>query len=581
MKIVKLSAHRLTLCGRMLVPFLFLLCLLPLDALEEYRLTAEADTFVDPPLSIPQGSSGSLAVSYDPSFGTVARSYLRFDLSGVGTELRVLSARLDLLATLAVGGGGSFDLHRCEQDNWNEALVTWSGRPAFDPAILGTATVTGYGPIHQPVGVSFTGWDILDDRQDGKVTFVLKARGTTTVGGINFSSREGSSAPALALFLRERGEWYGGDFENGLDPSVATGDVSLVADPGDPSNTVVQLSTHSPATLSQEVDTPRGLFGLTFSADFLSSTGTFSILINDREVACFDAPGGLPGGMLVDDRSLRGLNDAVVTFRLDGPDGTTSTLILDDIAFFELPEPPLSIALDAGGEEVILSFPAEEGASYQIWHSANLTEWNEFGRTVGPLGLDYETRAPIGGNAGFFRLETLAGPDAGATDAGILNASFEDPVLGDNANTSNTPDWVSSAGAGIWNPPPAQYGGVAPADDNVAYVHNGNSLSQTLTEVLEPYRLYTLELWMGRRTDIGWPTASGPTVTLSAGGVALAPARSSTPLPASGEFEFWSIDYIIGREHPQLGEALMIVIDGGTSAAVSQVNCDDVVLEVR
>ena len=116
-----------------------------------YSLVAEADTFVDLLLSTPRGDSMSLAAGHDPSFGTVARSYLRFDLPNISPVTRIVSARLNLVGTFALGGGGIVDVHRGDSDNWSESTMVWGSQPGFDASILDSVNVPGFGPTFVPV----------------------------------------------------------------------------------------------------------------------------------------------------------------------------------------------------------------------------------------------------------------------------------------------------------------------------------------------------------------------------------------------------------------------------------------------
>jgi hypothetical protein len=179
----------------------------------------------------------------------------------------------------------------------------------------------------------------------------------------------------------------------------------------------------------------------------------------------------------------------------------------------------------------------------------------------------------------FFRLRIF--PYTEPFDIEAPNWEFELPVLGDNANTTSVPNWNSTGGAGVWNPPASVYPDYMFEGDNVAYVHNGHSLSQTLTNVLEAYRVYRLDAMVGKRPDITFPTTTPPNLILRAGGVALVPDEVESPDPAAGTFELWVRTFRIGKDHPQLGQPLEIILDGGTSGVVSQVNFDDVLIGIK
>ena len=133
----------------------------------------------------------------------------------------------------------------------------------------------------------------------------------------------------------------------------------------------------------------------------------------------------------------------------------------------------------------------------------------------------------------------------------------------------------------MWAPPTSVYPSQVVDGENVAYVHNRHSLRQTLTEVPEPYRVYPLDAMVGRRPDIGFPTFTRPNLILRARGVTLTPDEVDSPNPEEGHFELWVHTFRIGKSHPQLGQPLEIVLDGGASGVVRQVNIDSVVLGIE
>jgi hypothetical protein len=229
---------------------------------------------------------------------------------------------------------------------------------------------------------------------------------------------------------------------------------------------------------------------------------------------------------------------------------------------------------------VLLSFHAEPAAWYDIQSSSDLEHWQPYGRRVsGLLDMQYEETASATGPPQFFRLRYVSYSEP--EDMYIPNQEFEAPVLGDNGITTSVPNWTTTGGSGVWNPPASIYPDEIMEGQNVAYVHNGHRLSQQLTDVLEPYRIYVLDAIVGKRPDIGFPTGAPPNLILRAGGVDLVPFESESPSLLPGQLEPWWRKFRIGGDHPQLGQALEIVLDGGASGVISQVNFDTVILEIE
>ena len=108
-----------------------------------FSIPAEADSLVDTLVPFPyQGLNVALAVGHDPSFGSTARSYIRFPLDEISPVARVRSARIDLRATLAVQTT-SILVHRSENDTWLENMINFANQPGYAGSSLGSATVSG------------------------------------------------------------------------------------------------------------------------------------------------------------------------------------------------------------------------------------------------------------------------------------------------------------------------------------------------------------------------------------------------------------------------------------------------------
>lgn len=563
------------------------LMLLGIFSLQEARssfsvaITADKDSAVDTLVNFPyQGDNHNTWVNYDPSFGpSISRTYIRFPLSVIDPIAHVIGARIDLNCNFVLAGGGTVEVYRSANDDWPEFGINFGNQPGWTGTSLAVGGITSAGP--KSINLSLANWNQLADINDGYVTFVLKTLESPTVGTIRFDSIQmpGGTPPRLVITVRNAGNIDNPDMDEGLDGWNTAGTVTTAAHPDDPTNTVALLQTASQAAMWQAIDTPDGFFAVELEADFLGETGTFNVLIDNQVVFSATAPRGIPGGFDVTDEALYGLNDVDLKFTLDGPDGVTSQLYVDELRIIAIPEPPLSIAPGATPGTAVLSFYAEPNGWYDLETSIDFADWQPHGHRVsGRLDMLYEELVPTTESRRFFRLRTLSWSEP--EDLPIPNNGFEDPVLGDNGNTTSVPHWATSGGAGVWNPPASIYPEDIMEGGNVAYVHDGHQLSQQLTHVLEPYRIYNLDTIVGRRADIGFPP--GADLILQAGGVTLTPFEVASPALSAGQLEPWWRRYKIGGDHPQLGEPLTVILSGGpTTVPTTQVNFDTVILEVE
>lgn len=488
-----------------------------------------------------------------------------------------LSARLNLNANQVLQGG-NIDLFRSSNDTWPENAINFGNQPGWTGDRLDTLYITSLG-LKSFELLRLSNWEPWVDIADGKVTLVIKTPELSRMDGVRFDSREGFVKPSLVLTTRGRGQILNSDFENGSVGFDTAGTVTIVEDPDDPSNHLARLETASQSSIWQTIDTPNTLFGIQFDSMFLAPTGTFTLSLGGQVLLQVSAPQEPPGGVAVSDRTLCNRDDLDLKFSLDGPDGVTCQLTLDNIEIIEIPDPPLVIETGETSDSVTLSFYAGQGACYQIQRSPDAISWSDHGRPIGGLALTYEESIPLSPTAEFFRLRII--PHCEPNDIEPENWGFEEPVLSDSAYTTDVPGWTSTGGAGVWNPPGSVYPASAFDEQNVAYVHNGYSLSQTLGPVLEPYRVYTLDALVGKRPDLGFPNFSPPNLILRAGGVVLVPDEMESPEPTAGTFELWVRKFRIGKDHPQLGQPLEIVLDGGASSVISQVNFDSVLLGIE
>ena len=96
----------------------------------------------------------------------------------------------------------------------------------------------------------------------------------------------------------------------------------------------------------------------------------------------------------------------------------------------------------------------------------------------------------------------------GNATVAIANSSFETPPLNDGAFTGTLTGWtiIGAGGAGTFNPAAQEYTSGAVADgQNVAY-SNGATISQVLTELLQAGTRYILQVAVGDRLGISFPS---------------------------------------------------------------------------
>lgn len=561
---------------------------------EVITIHPEADSSVDSLVPFPyQGNLTSLAVAYDPTIGETGRSYLRFPLAAAqGREGRISGAVLTVTADYVPSPSWVY-VHRSANVTWPENAINFGSQPGFGATVLvskwvGTPLIGGPPVAHSFNLLAYGNWDAAADIAAGKVTFALRTDETGTgPANVRFSryfSREGSVAPVLTLTTRLRGEVVNPGFDNGTTGYQTTGLVDVVPAPGDPANNVARLRTSSPASLSQVIDLPPGWFGLLWRNCFMTLEGELRILIDDVQLLPeTTAPGELEEdfdhqGGVFDSRSLPNQDDALLTFRLDGPAGTPCEVLLDNIVVFDIPEPVLEIASNPGSGTVTLGFHTAPGSMeelhYQLERSNDLSEWIPFGPTTYSFGGRFETSAPLEPGNRFFRLRGFLNEPF---RPGIDNSSFEEDELEDDTRTSDVACWQTTGPAGSWNLPPTQYDGNAPDGDYVAYAGSGGTLAQGVMPHLTTEHRYFLEARVGRRTDTPFPNLTPPDVCLVVDGQKLTPTTASSPTPAAGNFELWQREYAIGPDHPLAGHPVDVLLDGGTSdGAPCEVNFDAV-----
>jgi hypothetical protein len=116
-------------------------------------------------------------------------------------------------------------------------------------------------------------------------------------------------------------------------------------------NQVAELVTGPPVALAQTLTTPADPFFITFCFEFLTLTGDLEVRLDDHLLLTLSAPSELVGGLqeysiLVTDSNLLSLADTTLSFGLDGDTG--STLLLDNIGLYTVPEPGALALLAVG-----------------------------------------------------------------------------------------------------------------------------------------------------------------------------------------------------------------------------------------
>jgi calcineurin-like phosphoesterase family protein len=142
---------------------------------------AEADAYVTSRTSGRNfGSISALRIDGSPDI----RSFLRFDLGGLGVPISRATLRLFAASTTS----GGINVHGVSTNSWGEATLTYRNKPRVLSA-TGSA-----GPIR---GGTWVEWDVTSLlRSTGQVSFALT---TTNSTAIRLMSRESSAPPQLVI----------------------------------------------------------------------------------------------------------------------------------------------------------------------------------------------------------------------------------------------------------------------------------------------------------------------------------------------------------------------------------------------
>ncbi len=182
---------------------------------------------------------------------------------------------------------------------------------------------------------------------------------------------------------------------------------------------------------------------------------------------------------------------------------------------------------------------------------------------------------------GILSMVLLAQGVAWGTSIAVLNPSFELQVLSPPVGNStdynySIVDWNVTGVSGTWYPAVPATGStyffnVNPPNGNQVAYSNGGTIFQTLSTPLVANAIYSLNVYLGHRNDIGFP---GYTVALYAGANLL--ASDSSIVPPVGGWQEDTVTFHSTGSTPGIGQDLVILL--GSPGA--QVDFDKVSLSV-
>ena len=177
------------------------------------------------------------------------------------------------------------------------------------------------------------------------------------------------------------------------------GTAAAVLDPLDATNFVAELTTGSPVSILQSLDTPGGPFSLDYDYWFQTATGTLNVYLNSVLIDTLTAPSVLDGGftnrsLLITDPTLWGLSRTSLLFDFDGPSG--SQILLDNISMdassmSTIPEPS-SLLLALLGAPALMA--CRRGRRQQ-----RTTDWPGFDERNLERGVRTAAEAPSAGSS--------------------------------------------------------------------------------------------------------------------------------------------------------------------------------------
>jgi len=351
----------------------------------DYRLLPVADGSQDRFYGSGDATSSRLNCEYSEGSSSQGRRVvLKFDISGL-SAYQLRGARLNLFGGRnSAAGVMDVRAYRYSFNTWNDAS---NGAVPFAAdanctylaskliSNLLSADYIGTSQWHEfDLGAQLGGWS-----GDGFLSIALRNFNTVFGASVSFVSRnsvpwDGSKGKEPYIVFRtydpnasvQSGTFAGGDVSDWIIISGG-GTAAAVANPHAEGDSLIELKSGSPVTLAQDLDTPAVPFYVVFAHEFRTATGSLEVTLKDRNgnstlLGTATEPASVAEaltttGLRVEAPELLGLDQARLSFTLDGPAG--SLLWLDDIAFSDTAPvggPVLRIEL-LGGGQVLLAWP--------------------------------------------------------------------------------------------------------------------------------------------------------------------------------------------------------------------------------
>ncbi|MCP4336027.1 MAG: cadherin repeat domain-containing protein, partial [Gammaproteobacteria bacterium] len=170
-------------------------------------------------------------------------------------------------------------------------------------------------------------------------------------------------------------------------------------------------------------------------------------------------------------------------------------------------------------------------------------------------------------------------PGKTTTSVTVLNPSFEAQAFADGAGSNSITDWTTTGThTGVWNATTGGYTDQAPDGDNIGFIDEGGTISQTLSSTFTAGQSYTLSAMVGDQKPAG--DVPGWEMRLYAGGQLLGSVSNADFNPDNDEFikaTLYLDEATLSAFSAQYGQALTIEFyddDSGDHA-----HFDDVKLE--
>ena len=180
-----------------------------------------------------------------------------------------------------------------------------------------------------------------------------------------------------------------------------------------------------------------------------------------------------------------------------------------------------------------------------------------------------------------FLVFLVAEINAFALPVPITNASFEDgyrpyDFVGGEFGYGFNSGWEVTGNAGTFAPSAGIFNGGIPDGDSVAWLAGVSSISQDLNHNVIAGNTLTLEVDVGLRSDyFNYYSKLGAfDIEIWAGENQLASTGAVMGSLSLGEFQTWSLSYVIEDDDPFIGEQLSIVFNNLVGS--SQINFDNV-----